>query len=295
MDTYVLNTQRFSTKDGPGIRTTFFLQGCNLRCAWCHNPESNAFTPQLQFFNEKCQQCRVCAKVCKRHVHIFTENHTHEMNPDLCIRCGECVLYCPTEALRLGVKKYNTHELVKIALKDEQYFSNSGGGVTLSGGEPMIQPDFVLDFFRELRKHNIHTALDTAACVSYKEFEKVIPFTDLFLVDLKTMDSEIHKKYTGVGNELILNNIKTLSKDGAKIMIRMPIIKGVNDSVENARQAANFLSGLSNILEIRLMPYHTYGIEKGKSIGIEMTEFEAPDNLQEIIAQYHLFDLSVEI
>lgn len=295
MDNYVFNAQRFSTKDGPGIRTTFFLQGCNLHCLWCHNPESNSFVPQLQFYEEKCRKCQICAKICKRNVHIFTENQIHEVKRDLCNRCGECVIYCPAEAIQLKSSKYNPEDLVKLALRDKQYYDNSGGGVTLSGGEPMIHTDFVLEIFRELKLQGIHTAIDTAACVSYKEFEKVLPFTDLFLIDMKSMDSEIHKKYTGVKNELILSNIKALSKDGAKIMIRIPIIKGVNDSIENARQAAHFLSGLSNILGIKLMPYHTYGIEKGKSIGIEMPEFEAPDNLPELIAQYHQFDLNVKV
>jgi len=291
----IFNIQRFSTKDGPGIRTTIFFQGCNLNCAWCHNPESIPGVPRLQYFEDKCCGCRVCEQVCDKGVHTFDKDGRHHVQADLCVRCGRCVTYCPTEALQYKNKDYTAEELVTITLKDKAYYESSGGGVTVSGGEPMLQADFIAELFIALKEHGIHTAVDTAANVPFAEFKKVMPYTDLFLVDIKAMDPNIHKMYTGVKNDLILNNIESLSQAGKEMMIRMPILKGVNDDHNNIRKAAEFLSRQKCIRSVQLLPYHNYGIDKGASVGIERKEFEPPQNLNELVKEFSIFGINAEV
>ncbi len=291
----IFNIQRFSTKDGPGIRTTVFFQGCHLNCAWCHNPESIPLAPRLQYFEDKCCGCRACERVCKKGVHTFDADGKHHLRIELCVLCGQCVTCCPTESLQYRNKDYTVEELADIVLKDKAYYQSSGGGVTLSGGEPMLQADYILQLLKTLKEHGIHTAVDTAANVAFAEFKKVMPYTDLFLVDIKAMDPDVHKAYTGVKNDLILKNIERLSGAGQDIIIRMPVIKGVNDDVGGIRKAGEFLAKQKNIRCVQLLPYHSYGLYKGASVGIERRDFAPPENIEQLVGELCKFGIKAEV
>jgi pyruvate formate lyase activating enzyme len=227
----IFNIQRFSVHDGPGIRTTVFLKGCTLRCAWCHNPESidPGLSPQ---FSEKS---------------------------------------------KLAGREATAEEVLSEVLKDIEYYNNSGGGMTISGGEPLLQADFTAEILKAAKDKKIHTALDTAANVPWQSFEKVLPFVDLVLLDLKIMDPELHKIYTGSDNKKILDNARKLFETGKEVNIRIPVVGGINDTVPNARLTAEFIKGYQNITEVKLLPYHSLGVDKAKTLGINQQEFVTPD------------------
>ena len=270
----IFNIQRFSVHDGPGIRTTVFLKGCSLRCAWCHNPESFETGIQIRYQPERCVECGMCTHVCPNGVYVRDKKR---VNQEACTVCKRCVEECPCGALNLWGEDKEAEEVLRIVRRDIDYFRNSNGGVTVSGGEPLLQPDFVGELFRRAKEEKIHTALDTAASVPYGHFEKVLPYTDLVLLDLKIMDADVHKQYTGVSNDQILKNAERLFKSGIPIHIRVPLIKGINDSEENAYLLKEFTKGYSNIEEIKLLPYQSMGIPKAESIGIDLKTFEAPE------------------
>jgi len=270
----VFNIQRFSTHDGPGIRTTVFLKGCNLRCAWCHNPESWSARPQIQYFADRCLHCGWCEKACIYGVGISEQGRT---GTEKCTACGACVEACVSGALKLSGETWESEALASHLEKDVDYYRQSGGGVTCSGGEPLLQPDFVAALFKALKSRGIDTALDTAGNVPFSVFEKVLPWTDLILLDAKSMDSEIHKRYTGAGNELILDNMAKLMRTDKQIHIRVPVISGVNDSLENMLRLREMIGNSENVKEVRLLPYHAMGRDKAASLNIEMEIFERPD------------------
>ena len=274
----VFNIQRFSVNDGPGIRTTVFLKGCNLHCRWCHNPESISPRQQLMFKREKCILCRRCEQVCPRGVHSFLEDHSIER--EKCILCGKCVEVCPENTLSIIGTDMSAEQVIEIVLKDKTYYENSNGGVTISGGEPLLQSVFVKKILSLAKENNISTAVDTAGNVSYSVFEEIMEYTDLFLFDIKTVDPELHVKYTGASNKRILQNLYQLLEDSCKIHVRIPLIRGVNDSLENAREIKKLLGQYSNLEEIRLLPYHDLGLSKGKGLGITQSQFLAPDKEQ---------------
>jgi pyruvate formate lyase activating enzyme len=290
MQAYVFNIQRFSTRDGPGIRTTVFFQGCNLRCAWCHNPESIPAKPLLQFFQDKCVSCGQCVAACANGAHIMVDGQ-HRFDESLCTYNVACAAVCPQDALRADARPYTPEQLTDLLLRDEGYYRNSGGGVTASGGEPLLQAAFVQALFTALKQKDIHTALDTAVRMPWHTIEPLLPCTDLFLVDLKAIDPDVHMAYTGVDNRLILENIRALSQAGAAMEIRMPLIGGVNDSADFARRTGEFLSGLPVPPAVRLLPYHNYGLYKAQSIRRPMEEFSAPlhiDEFAHLLRGYHL-------
>ena len=207
----IFDIQRNSYVDGPGIRTTVFFKGCNLRCAWCHNPESQSPKPQMMFYKNKCMGCGKCKEKCPNHL-------------ESCELCGKCTLYCPHDAREICGKEYTVDEVMREILKDKAFYDHSGGGVTFSGGECMLQIDFLEDLLKECQKNGIHTAVDTAGYVPFEQFEQILPYTELILYDIKCFDSEKHKQYTGVGNELILENLKRLLATDKSVWIRIPII-----------------------------------------------------------------------
>ncbi len=269
----VFNIQRFSVHDGPGIRTTFFFKGCNLRCRWCHNPESYEIRPQIQYFKEKCIGCGACMEVCKQGIRI---EQGRRIGTEHCILCRACEDACLTGALKFAGEEYFSDELISVALRDRDYYERSGGGVTASGGEPLLQHEFVGEFFSKLKEKGISTALDTAGNVEFERFEAVLPYTDLVLLDLKIMEEKAHQAYTGVSNRRILENAKRLMDLGVRMYIRVPVIAGVNDTLENGLALKMFIDEAPCVEEVRFLPYHDMGLSKAASVNVEMAAFAAP-------------------
>ena len=260
----IFDIERNSFADGPGIRTTVFFKGCNLQCAWCHNPESQDFQAQMMFYKDKCKGCGKCAEICP--------------TPENCTLCGKCTFYCPVDARRVCGKKYTADEVFAEVIKDKAYYENSGGGVTFSGGECMLQIEFLQEILKKCKENGIHTAVDTAGHIPFENFEKILPYTDLFLYDVKILDSEKHKKYVGVGNERILENLKKLFEVGAKIWVRIPVIAHVNDSVEEMQAIKTVLSKWGKPEKVELLPYHAMGENKYPAVGKTAQHFAPPDN-----------------
>ena len=258
----IFDIQRNSFVDGPGIRTTVFFKGCNLRCKWCHNPESQSFEKQMMFYKDKCTGCGKCREVCPNHL-------------KKCDFCGKCELYCPAEARKICGREYTSDEVLAEVIKDKAFYDNSGGGVTFSGGECMLQLDYLCEILKKCKSEGIHTAVDTAGNVPWKSFEKILPFTDLFLYDIKAFGAELHRKGTGVSNELILENLKNLSGK-ADIIVRIPVIGGYNDNDEEIRQIADFLKQIK-IIKAELLPYHAMGEHKYTALGRNPENFRVPD------------------
>ena len=277
MTATIFDIQRSSFVDGPGIRTTVFFKGCNLRCAWCHNPESQSTAPQMMLYADKCVQCGKCLEKCP-----------HDLKS--CKLCGKCELYCPTEARRVCGKQYTADELLTEILADKLFYDTSGGGATFSGGECMLYPDFLAELLQKCKENGVSTAVDTAGHVPFTHFERVLPFTDMFLYDIKSMDTDTHKAYTGVGNELILENLAKLLARGARVWIRVPVIVGVNDHEQEMRAMAEFLQKHGRPEKIELLPYHAMGESKARAIGREPQIFQAPEK-EKINALYTLLDV----
>lgn len=258
----IFDIERCSFVDGPGIRTTVFFKGCNLHCAWCHNPESQSAQPQMMFYQDKCTGCGKCKTVCP--------------TPGKCTLCGKCTFFCPVDARKVCGKDYTVDEVFAQIEKDRAYYETSGGGVTFSGGECMLQIDFLAEILKKCKESGIHTAVDTAGHIPFAQFEKILPYTDLFLYDIKVMDPAKHKKYAGVENTLILENLKKILLSSAKVWIRIPVIPGVNDTEEEMLSVKTFLSQASTPEKIELLPYHAMGENKYRAIGKEPQIFYTP-------------------
>jgi pyruvate formate lyase activating enzyme len=264
----IFNIQRFSIHDGPGIRTTVFLKGCNLRCFWCHNPEAARMQSEIQFFPEKCISCGACVEVCPEDAQLLTGNIRVYLR-DACQACFRCVEECFSGALYKVGKEVTVSDVLKVIEEDQGYYHFSEGGVTFSGGEPLLQKPFLKAILLACRVRGIHTAVDTAGNISWEALDDIRSLVDLFLFDVKAFDEEIHRQATGVGNQLIYNNLKRLSETGSPIWVRFPVIPGVNDSEEEVRQIAAFLGPLQNIQWVELLPFHTLGSEKYASLGLD--------------------------
>jgi pyruvate formate lyase activating enzyme len=261
----IFDIKRLSTDDGPGIRTTVFMKGCPLRCVWCASPESLATIPEISFNEDKCIRCGLCATVCPTGTQKI-HGTRREIVWEKCSHCGECVRVCPSTALRMIGRPVTVLELVAEVEKDKTFFENSGGGVTISGGEPTMQLDFLERFLTRCKENGIHTALDTTGYVEWSRFERIVDLVDLFLYDLKHIDEEEHKKLTGVSNRWILENLEKLVRRGKTVIVRIPVIPDHNDTQQNISQSKDFLSSLG-IRRVDLLPFNKAAGSKYKLIG----------------------------
>ncbi len=258
----IFNIQRYSIHDGPGIRTTVFLKGCPLRCKWCSNPESINPFPELFLRKDRCDHCEQCIETCVPNA-IFFEDDLIQINRSQCNLCMKCIEVCPSDVIQRTGKIVSVQEIITEVLKDELFYNNSGGGVTISGGEPLYQFEFTLNLLKEFKKKVLHTTLDTTGYAKGEDFEQILPYTDLILFDIKHLDSEIHKKETGIPNEMILDNLERSLKNNKRIWIRVPVIPNFNDSIQYMEKLAKFLSHKA-IEKISLLNYHEWGKHKYK-------------------------------
>lgn len=273
----ITNIQRFSVHDGPGIRTTVFFKGCNLRCAWCHNPETLEMRPQLQYFAHKCVLCGACGGACPHGLHRF-EDGVHLFDRAECVSCGKCEAVCMYDAIKTAGREVSADDVVDIVKRDIAYYRNSGGGMTLSGGEPLLQPAFAAELLHKARALGIHTALDTAANVDFTVLEPMLSDISLVLLDLKCMDSDTHRRFTGVANDRILATARELLRSGVPVEVRIPVVSGVNDTIENAHAASVFLRSHGNVTRVKLLAYHAMGMDKAASLGQKQQEFAKPQH-----------------
>ena len=276
----ITNVQKFSIHDGDGIRTSVFFKGCPLKCEWCHNPETQRFEKEMQCDKEKCVGCGTCAKVCPNGA-ISMENGKPEMKKDACTFCGKCVNFCPIGIREIIGREYSVKELIKELMKDQMFYEESGGGVTLSGGEVMAMDiDYILAIAKELKRQDVTLTIDTCGYVPYEKFQAILPYVHTFLYDVKVMDPKLHKKYIGVDNQLILDNLIRLAADGARIYIRIPTIKEVNGNEKNMKETIAFLKEHDiHPAQINLLPYHDTGSGKYSKLDMEYkgTDLHAPE------------------
>lgn len=264
---FIFDIKRYAINDGPGIRIVIFLKGCNLNCAWCHNPESISPEVERMYAPAKCIRCGTCVEACPEKAITLTPEGI-ETDTELCKLCGKCAEVCPTKAIEISGKPMSVAEIMNEIEKERVFFDQSGGGVTFSGGEPLLQSKFLIELLKECGRRGIHRAIDTAGLANTEILLEVAKYTDLFLYDLKMMDSVKHQKWTGVPNEKILGNLKILAETRAKIIIRIPIIGGVNDDVENMTNTAQFVSELSGEKkEVNLLAYHKIAQTKYQKLG----------------------------
>jgi pyruvate formate lyase activating enzyme len=293
----IFNIQRYSIHDGPGIRTTVFLKGCPLKCKWCSNPESINPYPEIFFRKEKCDQCRRCLDVCTpKAITLFQDSiQIDRIKCNLCMKCEET---CFISAINSIGKIVTVNDVVIEVMRDEIFYNNSGGGVTISGGEPLSQIEFTLNLLKEFKKKSLHTTIDTTGFVKWEDFDEILNYTDLVLFDIKHLNQEIHQKETGVKNELILKNLDRTLKKGVKVWVRIPVIPGFNDSNQYINELAKFLSK-RQIEKVSLLRYHEWGKHKYKYLDrvypLNDTHFLSNEKLQDFKNIMESYNLKVTI
>jgi pyruvate formate lyase activating enzyme len=294
----VFDIRKYSIHDGPGIRTTVFFKGCPLRCAWCHNPESQAFSPQLILRLNRCILCEACLQACPHHA-IRREDGSIITNRELCQQCGICTDACTAEGRQLTGRKMSVDAVMAEIEQDRAFYDQSNGGATFSGGEPLAQREFLLELLRMCKARGIHTALDTSGFAAWPVLDEVRPLVDVFLYDIKMVDEERHQYYTGVPVKPILNNLRMLSDHGENIIIRMPLIPGVNDDEKTLNEVGTFLASLPHLHVVELLLYHEIGLAKYAGLGMDysLTGLRPPeeDHLAGVVAILRGYGLEVKI
>lgn len=274
----IFNIQKFCVNDGPGIRTTVFLKGCSLNCIWCHNPESQSSDSEIMFYTDKCSVCGRCSAVCPNRCHSF-DGDVHSFERSRCIRCFACT-ETGCDALERVGREITSDEVVDEVLKDKIFYDNSGGGITLSGGEPLYQLEFSLELLRKAKENSLHTAVETCGFTSPNNLKQIAEYTDLFLFDYKETNPVMHKAFTGVGNEIIISNLKLLDSLRKQIILRCPIIPGHNDRQEHFKGICRIANDLENITCVEIEPYHSLGENKYSSLGRNAHKINLPDEEQ---------------
>lgn len=274
----IFNIQRFSVHDGPGIRTTVFLKGCPLHCRWCHNPESLSSRPQIFFDERNCAGCRACVRACSSECHIF-EKDRHLFRPDLCTGCQSCVQVCARQALQACGHLEKAEEILKIVLRDKDFYEESHGGLTLSGGEPLMQPDFAEAIMRGAHRHGISCVVESCGTGTKEAVRRILGEADLVLLDWKLSDERKLQEYTGAYMDVVYRTLDMLSELRKRVWLRCPVIPGVNDEETHFSHIAALARRYSNIEEIQVMPYHSFGNEKHIRLGSRdrIMEFRVPD------------------
>jgi len=295
----IFDIKRYAINDGPGIRVVIFFKGCNLHCAWCHNPESISGKVEKMYAPAKCIKCGSCVDACPENAITLTPEGIIT-DPDLCKLCGKCTEVCPTKAIEMSGKVMSVAEIIDIIEKERIFFDQSGGGVTFSGGEPLVHYKMLIELLDECRKRKIHTAVDTAGHASVETILEVAKRTDLFLYDLKLMDNEMHSKWTAMGNYKILQNLKTIAETGSHIIIRIPLVGGINDTDENIEKTAKFISDLAGEKKIvHLLPYHNIAQNKymklGKSDDFERLHEPDKETLAKAISKFGEYGIMASV
>lgn len=268
MEGKIFDIQRFCVHDGPGIRTVVFFKGCPLKCIWCHNPESQKRNKSLAFYSHKCISCGACSAACPNGCHSFVDQQ-HALNRDGCILCGKCASACSVGAIELLGRRATVEELLSEVMRDSLFYKNSGGGLTVSGGEPLLQSEFLFELLKSAKAQGIHTCVETCGFADSETVTKIAKYTDIFLYDVKESDDDRHKELTGVPFSPILENLMLLNSLGAKIILRCPLIPDVNTREEHIANIAQIASSLDNLLEINVMAYHLLGNDKYDALDMD--------------------------
>lgn len=278
MNAFIFDIKRYAVHDGPGIRTAVFFKGCPLRCRWCHNPEGVETHPELLQHPGMCSRCYACIEACPQGALRKDTDGAVTVDHGLCDACGACVEVCPTDALRIAGRNIGLDELLNEVEKDRIFYDQSGGGVTLTGGEPLLQHEFAGAFLDALRERRIHSVLDTSGYAPADVFRGTAAKADLLLFDLKMVDETRHRNSTGVSNRIILDNLTWAAGSGPAVHIRIPLIPGVNDDENEVERMADFIASLKTIRSVNILPYHKGGVEKAKRLGkaSAFPEFAAP-------------------
>jgi len=282
----VFDIQRFAIHDGPGIRTTVFLKGCPLRCLWCHNPESGESALQLSNVPANCIACGACVAACPNGAHTMDAEGRHHFDRSDCTVCGACVAECHAQALQMVGRDTTAGDALAEVLRDRPFYETSGGGMTLSGGEPLAQPEFSHALLAGAKAAGLHCAVETCGLAPWDDYERLLPLVDLWLYDLKAPDSERHRELTGAPNEPILRNLRGLHEAGASILVRLPTVPEVNDQPERWQLAADLSRELPRLLGFEIMPYHRLGSGKRERLGLppEAQAFSTPS--RELVAEW---------
>lgn len=294
----VFDIKHYSIHDGPGIRTTVFLKGCPLSCWWCHNPESQSPHMEMLLRDNRCIKCGACIETCPQAAIQWLDGEP-VTDRTLCAQCGTCEAVCYAEARERVGREMTVAQVMAAIERDAAFYDESRGGVTFSGGEPLWQADFLLALLQACQAREIHTALDTSGCAAWATLDRVRPFVDLFLYDLKVIDDDKHREFTGVSNRAILSNLQALSADGHHVIIRVPIVPGINDDDATVQQIGAFAGALPHVTGVDILPYHHIAIDKylrlNKPYRLFETRQPSAERMRAIAQQLQAFNLSVTI